>query len=47
MKKINFNNKVLDKISNSKQIGDNEKLNFLKYVSYLSKSEQLELVKLL
>lgn len=47
MKKINFNNEILDKIANSLKITENEKVSFLKYVSYLTNSEQKELLELL
>lgn len=49
MKKIKFNlnNEILDKITNSFRITENEKISFLKYISYLTVSEQKELSKLL
>ncbi len=42
-RKILFNNSLLDKIVNSILITEQEKLNFLKYISYLTKDEQKEL----
>lgn len=47
MKKIILNSDVLDKIANSLKITQEEKLNFLKYVAYLTKTEQQELYELL
>ncbi|MBB1565230.1 hypothetical protein HG430_004265 [Candidatus Gracilibacteria bacterium] len=46
MRKINFDNKILDKISDSLKITEEEKLNFLKYIAYLTPSEQKELAGL-
>lgn len=47
MKNIKLDNEILDKISNSLQITEVEKINFLKYISYLTLSEQKELSTLL
>lgn len=47
MKKIILNNELLDKIVNSYKITETEKISFMKYVSYLTKSEQRELAELL
>lgn len=45
MKKVN--NEILDKIANSFKITENEKMSFLRYISYLTVSEQKELAELL
>ncbi len=34
---------ILNKISNSTELSDTEKINFLKYIWYLTKSERREL----
>lgn len=47
MKQMNFNNWILDKIANSVKITESEKISFLRYVSYLTISEQKELETLL
>lgn len=38
---------ILDKIANSLKITENEKLSYLRYISYLTVSEQKELAELL
>ncbi len=38
---------LLDRISNSQLLWESEKLSFLRYVWYLSKSEQKELLTLI
>ncbi|MDD3302840.1 MAG: hypothetical protein PHN31_04730 [Candidatus Gracilibacteria bacterium] len=47
-KKKNFlvDNSLLDKIVNSLLLTEQEKLNFLKYISYLTSKEKRELYKL-
>ena len=47
MRKINFDTKILDKISDSLKITEEEKLNILKYIAYQTPSEQKELAWLL
>lgn len=47
MKKVNVDNKVLDSIVNSLKITESEKIVYLRYVSYLTQTEQKELVELL
>lgn len=47
MKNIKINNEILDKIANSVKITEKEKISFLRYVSYLTASEQKELLELL
>lgn len=47
MKKVNIDNKVLDSIVNSLKITESEKIVYLRYVSYLTLTEQKELVELL
>lgn len=45
--KIQISAKVLDTIAESKVISQNEKLLFLRYVGYMTKSEQTELMALI
>lgn len=47
MEKFILNNDLLDKIANSFKITEMEKLAFMKYVAYMTKSEQKELYELL
>lgn len=41
---INIDNLFLDKITSSLELSDSEKINFLKYSSYMTISEKDELV---
>lgn len=45
--KINIDGKVLDKISVSTHLSNSEKINFLKYVGYLTISERQELISVI
>ena len=45
--KINIDSYVLDKIAESKEITDSQKIDFLKYVGYMTISERGELVNTL
>lgn len=47
MRTIKVNNQILDKIANSMEITEKEKISFLRYISYLTVSEQKELAGLL
>jgi hypothetical protein len=38
---------ILDKIANSSILSDNEKLNFLQYIWYMTWKEKLQLAKLI
>ena len=38
---------ILDKIANSVMLSDNEKLNFLKYIWYMTWDEKIQLAKLI
>ncbi len=38
---------ILNKIANSDELNNNEKMNFLHYVWYMTKSEQRELAQLI
>lgn len=44
--KIQISAKVLDALADSQVINDTEKMNFLKYVGYLTYNEQKELMTL-
>lgn len=44
---IKIDDKVLSKIASSELMSDSEKLSFLKYVWYMTNSEQKELVEII
>ena len=43
--KIIIDSFILNKISNSNELNNNEKIHFLKYVWYMTKSEKKELAQ--
>ncbi|MDP2090528.1 MAG: hypothetical protein Q8K30_02920 [Candidatus Gracilibacteria bacterium] len=45
--KIIIDSFVLDKIAQSNELTDNEKINFLKYVGYMTLSERRELSQII
>ncbi|NUJ97611.1 hypothetical protein HGA92_02355 [Candidatus Gracilibacteria bacterium] len=45
--KIIFDSALLDKIAESKKMGEGEKLNILKYLAYLTPKEQVLLAQLI
>ncbi|NVP17413.1 hypothetical protein HUU51_01720 [Candidatus Gracilibacteria bacterium] len=44
---IKVDGKVLDKIASSEIMTESEKLSFMKYVGYMTNSEQKELVEII
>ncbi len=44
---IKIDGKILDKIASSEVMTDSEKLSFMKYVGYMTTSEQKELVEII
>ena len=45
--KIIINSSILDKIVNSVILSEKEKLNFMKYLAYMTSSEQKQLASLI
>jgi len=45
--KINIDPNILDAISKSTEISTYEKIDFLKYISYMTNSEKKELISLI
>jgi len=45
--KIIIDSFILNKIANSDELNNNEKMSFLRYVWYMTKSEQRELAQLI
>lgn len=46
-RKIKIDGEVLDKISSSELMSDSEKMSFMKFVGYMTTSEQKELVEII
>ncbi|MDD3144614.1 MAG: hypothetical protein PHV23_00725 [Candidatus Gracilibacteria bacterium] len=44
---IKIDGKILDKISSSEVMTDSEKMSFMKFVGYMTTSEQKELVEII
>lgn len=46
-KQFKFDATFLDKIASSSKMWDSEKMNFLKYVAYMTRNERMELLQLI